>query len=131
MPGSGGWFGSGCSPGTDTLPDGIWWGYLDAFDEATVTFDLACIRFDSDDDPTSDGAAWVFENRNPRLRVITVSPSALVHCEWMSCPPHPFPYSDWIGDGRLPHANAGPEVGVWLYVNDGIVTEIDDAVVAG
>ena len=45
LPGSGGWFGSGCSPGSDTLPDGIWWGYVTDLSPSSVTFDLACLRW--------------------------------------------------------------------------------------
>ena len=50
---------------------------------------------------------------------------------WRNCPTGPFPYREWIEDDSVPHGDGGREGGVWLYVNDGIVTEIADAVFAG
>jgi hypothetical protein len=133
LPGSSGWWGSGCSPGSNTLPDGIWWGYLSELTTASVTFDLACIRFEdeSDDDPATEDYAWVIENANPKVRPVPVSASALVICPWAYCPPNPFPYVEWIDDDRLSHGDQGRDGGVWLYVNGGTITEIEDMVIAG
>jgi hypothetical protein len=129
LPGSGGWWGSGCSPGSDTLPNGIWWGYLRDSSPTSVMFDLACILFEegSADDPATEDYAWVIENKNPRVRVVPVDPTAEVICEGSN----PFPYVEWIDDDRLSHGDQGREGGVWLYVNGGTVTEIEDMVLAG
>jgi hypothetical protein len=133
LPGSGGWFGSGCSPGSETLTDGIWWGYITDLSPSSITFDLVCLRFadESDDDPATEDYAWVIENSNPRVRAVPVRPDALVTCDWMHCPPTPFPYSEWIEDDRLPHGDQGREGGLWLYINSGAVTEIGDEGLAG
>ena len=134
LPGSGGWWGSGCSPGSsNTLPDGIWWGYVTGLTQTSVTFDLVCIKFvvQPDDDANTEDYAWVIENNNPRLRTISVSSDAVVSCQWMGCPPDPYPYIAWITDDRLPHGDSGREGGIWLYVNNGVVTEVGDAVFAG
>ena len=134
LPESGGWWGSGCSPGSDTLPDGIWWGYLNEFSRTSVTFDLACIVFldESDNDPATEDYAWVIENKNPRVRIVPVNPAAQVTCDWMHCPSNPFPYLEWTDDDRLPHGDHfTKDNGLWLYVNGGAVTEIDDMDIAG
>jgi hypothetical protein len=133
LSGSGGWFGSGCSPGSDTLPDGIWWGYITDLSPSSITFDLACLRFadETDDDPATEDYAWVIENSNPKVRVVPVGSDTLVTCDWMYCPPNPFPYGEWIEDDRLPHGDQGRERGLWLYINDGVVTEIGDEGLAG
>lgn len=134
LPGSGGWFGSGCAPGSSTLPDGIWWGYITDLSSTSVTFDLACIRFagETDDDPASEDYAWVIENDNPNTRVIAVHPDTLVSCPWGGCRPYPFPYLDWMNDSEIPHGDeGGRESGLWLYINNGSVTEISDAEIAG
>lgn len=128
LPDSGGFSGSGCSPGTDDLPDGIWWGYLRGFTATSLTFDLACIRFN--DDPGEE-VGWVIENNNPKPRMVAVAPDALVTCEWAGCPAGPYPYTEWIADTGLPHGDWEPDVGVWLFVNGGVVTEIVDMIIAG
>jgi hypothetical protein len=133
LSGSGGRFGSGCSPGSDTLPDGIWWGYITDLSPSSITFDLGCLRFadETDDDPATEDYAWVIENSNPKVRVVPVGSDTLVTCDWMYCPPNPFPYGEWIEDDRLPHGDQGRERGLWLYINDGVVTEIGDEGLAG
>ena len=128
LPGSDGYSGSGCSPGTDDLPDGIWWGYLREFTATSVTFDLACIRLNND---PAEEVGWVIENNNQKLRTVAVAPDALVICEWAGCPAGPYPYTEWIADSGLPHGDLEPDVGVWLFVNGGVVTEIVDMIIAG
>lgn len=132
LPGSGDWLGSGCSPGSDTLPDGIWWGYITDLSTSSITLDLACLRWipDPNDDAFED-YAWVIENNNPKVRAVPVRPDTMVTCDWMHCPPNPFPYVEWIEDDRLPHGDQGREGGLWLYVNNGAVTEIGDEGLAG
>jgi hypothetical protein len=133
LPGSGVWWGSGCSPGSDTLPDGIWWGYIDEASSSSISFDLACLRWadGSDDDPATEDYGWVIENSNPKVRAVPVNPDATVTCRWVDCPPFPYPYSEWIRDGRVPHGDWGREGGLWLYINGGAITEIGDEALAG
>ena len=133
LSGSGGWWGSGCSPGSDTLPDGIWWGYIDGASSSSLSFDLACLRWadEFDDDPATEDYGWVIENSNPKVRSVPVDPDAMVTCRWADCPPFPYPYSEWIRDGRVPHGDRGRDGGLWLYINGGAITEIGDEVLAG
>ena len=35
--------GSGCSPDSDLLPDGVWYGWVTSFGAEQVDFDLACL----------------------------------------------------------------------------------------
>ncbi len=133
LSGSGGWWGSGCSPGSSTLPDGIWWGYIEEASSSSISFDLACLRWadESDDDPATEDYGWVIENSNPKVRAVPVDPDATVTCRWVDCPPFPYPYSEWIRDGRVPHGDWGREGGLWLYINGGAITEIGDEALAG
>jgi hypothetical protein len=113
LPGSGGASGSGCRPGSDTLPDGIWYGYLTARVPDSVDFDLACLTAD----PTIDGG-FRLENTNPKVRQVSVRPTALVHhltADWRYARTS---YGDWFD---MPFMIEGA---VWLYVNGGVVTEI-------
>ena len=127
LPGSNDYFGSGCAPGSDDLPDGIWYGFAPEFDESTITFDLACLRWipDPNDDDVEEGG-WGIVNDNPKLRVVPVDPNAQVTCFWAGCPPGPFPYTEWIDEPHevrpLEEEHGGLDM--WLYINDGLVTEI-------
>lgn len=130
LPGSGGWFGSGCSPGSDTLPDGIWWGYITDLSASSVTFDLACLRWiDPPDDGWEGDGGWAIENDNPKTRIVPVHPQAQAICLLWGCPPTPLPYTDWIE--MAPVMPDMPDAGVWLYINDGEVTEVGEEVLAG
>jgi hypothetical protein len=134
LPDSGGWFGSGCSPGSDTLPDGIWWGYITDLSPTSITFDLACLTWI--DDPNDDGleeGGWDIENNNSKTRIVPVHPHAQAICLLWGCPPTPFPYTEWMEIAPvLPGSGSGmPDAGVWLYINDGEVTEVGEEVLAG
>jgi hypothetical protein len=113
LPGSGGASGSGCRPGPDTLPDGIWYGYLTARGSDSIGFDLACLTAD----PTIDGG-YRLENVNPKIRTFEVQPSTEVHYltpEWRYAR---TAYGHWFD---VPFMIEG---GVWLYINGGSITEI-------
>ena len=70
LPGSGGRLGSGCSPGSDVLPDGIWGGWIVEREEHSLTFDLACVG----EDPDGVGIS----NDSSRLRTANVYRTAEV-----------------------------------------------------
>ncbi len=130
LPGSGGWFGSGCSPGTDALPDGIWWGYVTDLTLDAITFDLACLKWV--DDPNDDGmeeGGWDIDNNNPRIRVVPVHHRARAICQLWGRPPTPLPFAEWME--MAPVMPEAPDAGVWLYINDGQVTEVGEEVLAG
>jgi len=127
LPGSGGCFGSGCTPGSDALPDGIWYGSVQEATMSTVTFDLACLRWipDPNDDAIEEGG-WELSNSSSQLRVVPVHPDARVTSDWIGYPLSPFPFSDWIEgtESRFP-------VNAWLYVNGGVVSEVGQMGLAG
>jgi hypothetical protein len=130
LPGSGGWFGSGCSPGSDTLPDGIWWGYITDLSPSSITFDLTCLVWIVD--PDSEGGRWTIENNNSKLRAVPVAPAAQVICQYWECPRTPFPYDEWIADDGLPRGDGEREdMGLWIYINNGAVTEVGIEELAG
>ena len=134
LAGSGGWLGSGCSPGCDSLPAGIWWGYVAGLSPSSITFDLACLGWadESDDDPASEDYGWVIANSNPKVRVVPVRSDARVTDRWGNTPPQPsLPFAEWIEGDRLPHEDQGREDGLWLYVNNGAVTEVGVEMFAG
>lgn len=113
LPGSDGAAGSGCAPGTTTLPDGIWFGYATARTIDGIQFDLACLFID----PTVDGGNRI-SNQNPTLRSIAVASGTTVHAVTWDPFYTPITYSEWIVWECLEYC------GVWLYINEGIVTEV-------
>jgi hypothetical protein len=145
-------YGSGCSPKSDVLPDGIWFGFVRDIDATTITFDLACLA-----DPPAAGpegqenSPWSIINGSDRVRAVPVAETTLVVCELADCDrgelqgagdvPEILEYVDWITHvvGFLetwPQATewsggGGVGVHVWLYVNDGLVTEVLEPVLAG
>jgi hypothetical protein len=132
LPGSGGAAGSGCSPGSEALPDGAWFGYVVARDGSTVDFDLACLYFgdiayekgaEAGEEVAND---YFLSNVNPSLRSITITGEVPVF-EIDATQPDVFltvPFADWPIDPNLYVACPDPFCGVWLYVNDGSVTEM-------
>jgi len=131
LAGSGGASGSGCAPGAGPLPDGVWFGYAIAIAGDAVDFDLACWYFG---DIAWEKAAEVGEeapndfwivNANPTLRTVAVAEDVTVFeidpdcCDFLEVPfaewpAHPEGYIQCPGDG----------CGIWLLVNDAVVTEI-------
>jgi hypothetical protein len=118
LPGSGSNYGSGCSPGSNTLPDGIWFGDIAAADSNRVEFDLMCYG------PGPEGGT--ITNSNPKLRAVPVASGAIAYpidgshgLDW-----YPVAYMTWLT--LTPDPGMCPPGGcsVWLYVNDGKVTEI-------
>ncbi len=65
--------GSGCTPDTDALPDGVWFGFIDDFTRTSITFDLVCLRFSYDD----GFEEWQVTNSNPRLRATPLDVEAI------------------------------------------------------
>jgi hypothetical protein len=115
------YFGSGCSPGSAALPDGVWFGFIEAAAATSVDFDLMCFA------PTPEGedGAGRVTNASSRLRSVPVARTAEVFAiapdgYWML-----MPYIDWYSDpGREGFCPPDGCWHVWLYVNDGHVTEV-------
>lgn len=120
LPGAGSLYGSGCSPGSDRLPDGIWFGYIDRADNSAIEFDLMCFG------PGPEGPGDI-TNSNPKLRTVPVAEGATVHrimadavLVWAA-----IAYPTWLA--TPPDPAVCPPEGcrlVWLYVNEGHVTEV-------
>ena len=111
--GRSGAFGSGCSPGTDLLPDGIWFGWVTGSSNGSIDFDLACL-WPGRLDPAAS-------NDSSRIRTIPVVEDAGV---FLTTGTEPF--ADWPGD-TAPTVNAPglPDtLPFWLFVNGGRVTEL-------
>lgn len=106
--------GSGCSPGTDLLPDGIWFGWIDDVGTDSIEFDLACLWPGRLEPAASNEAA--------KIRTLPVEPNTLVYAGTAEG----LGFAGWSG-ALQPAANAPglPEsLPFWLFVNDGIVTEM-------
>lgn len=138
LPGSEGAGGSGCAPGSTGLPDGIWFGLVIAKADTSITFDLACFLFGpiaveegADDGIVVDPIGEVYiRNSNPTVRTITVDPSVSVYeyledlTDTTEVPFNPVPIADWPEDPTFSQPCPGKFCGVWLFVNDGAVTEM-------
>lgn len=119
QPGSGDFFGSGCSPGTSSLPDGIWVGTIVGATATQVEFDLKCLSL-----PDEDDVAWI-TNANPALRMVPTDPRASVYRHIEGRYATAMPYELWYLDPQT--VGPCPPNGcwdVWIYVNDGAITEI-------
>lgn len=124
LPDSGGLLGSGCSPGSDTLPDGIWAGWIAARLAGQVDFDLACLH------PTPEEPR--ISNQSTRLRTVPIAENAVVYA--IKNDGHigtAVPYQTW----QIAPVNRWCEAvmiapffpsgcPVWVYVNGGTATEI-------
>jgi len=136
LPGSNGAGGSGCAPDATSLPDGIWFGFVTARAETSITFDLACFYFGpvateegAKDNVDVDDEAYI-RNANPTVRTITIDESVPVYeyfedlTDTIEVPFHPVPFADWPQDATYSHPCPGDSCGVWLFVNGGAVTEM-------
>ncbi len=92
--------GSGCVPGEGPLPDGIWFGWA-AKGAGGVSFDQACL---------ADGAVPTATNSNPKLRDVAVTDDTIIrHRDGSTAA-----FDEWSPTTEP----------VWVYINDGIATEI-------
>ena len=123
--------GSGCHPpDSETLPDGVWRGlvYERAFEETPIwiNFDLVCsYSFETPpanySGPPSDDfiPGYYIRNDNPNVRRLTVVPDAIGYgwTEHWAAAAWNYGLPPTVGDGA----------DVWIFVNDGEVTEIHSA----
>ena len=127
LPGSDGAGGSGCTPGTGPLPDGVWFGYVEAIGATSVDFDLACFYFgdiaytEGAEDGVEVDNDWYVRNVNPTLRTVPVAAGATVYeldAGYTGFLTVPFP--DWPVDP----AGLSSWDFFWLFVNGGEISEI-------
>jgi hypothetical protein len=124
LPGAGIYFGSGCSPGTSTLPDGIWFGDITSVSESSFEFDLMCFAPLPEGSTEEDGIGDI-TNTNPTLRTIPVDPDSDVYVLDMANSWVQQPYSTWqVDPGAINGCSLEWCSAVWLYVNGGEATEI-------
>jgi hypothetical protein len=130
--GSDGAQGSGCAPGTDTLPDGIWFGYVRSVTDTSLSFDLACfwtgqaaIDHAGGEEVNND---YFIGNTSSALRTVPRDPSGTAYWIDASVPDlalQPVPMADWpVAGGSHYIPCPGEYCGVWLYVNGGVATEL-------
>ena len=126
--------GSGCTPGTtDSLPDGLWFGFIDDPRADQVSFDLACwftgaaavaaAAGDGQESPPPND--FHIRNDSDQLRTLAVDPSTEV--AWLRKPGDPetvevVTYRAWLAE--QPGRPVTP--GVWLNVEDGQVRSIEE-----
>jgi len=133
MTGSEGASGSGCPAGGGPPGDGIWYGYVTASTDRSVRFEFACLYFAD--------AAWaeaardgteapndVYIRTTDRISEVPVMEGATAYTIVSSVNAElridSVAFSDWPQDptGYIPCP--GESCSVWLYVNNGNVTEV-------
>lgn len=105
--------GSGCSPGQGSLPDGVWFGFLDGITDTTIEFDLACYL------SCDPGDGFEIGNQSSRIRTLGIDRDAMVIFESVNGP-------DWQNtfEAVTSYEHIGLHNKVWVYVNDSKVTQI-------
>ncbi len=135
LAGSDGALGSGCAPGAGALPDGAWYGYAVNWDATGLDFDLACFYVGAaadaqaaarnDEEPPN---GFYLVNDSPTTRRLPIDaatpayrlalPGDVVGLERTT-------YREMVTD---PPSGISPCPGewcsVWVFVNDGRVTEV-------
>lgn len=130
-PGSGDAHGSGCVTGSDTLPDGVWFGFVEAKTGSTLAFDLACFFTGPAGVAAATAAGEVgydldfyISNQNPRTYSVVLDQTRTawrIDSSGGGVAPVAIPASDWpVGGGYVPCP--GEYCAVWLYVNGGVAT---------
>jgi hypothetical protein len=128
--------GSGCTPGTDHLPDGEWFGEVVEADAGELEFDLACwfvgdaaIAAAAEDGERLE-IDYYLRNVSTRTRRLPIADDTPVVWYGMGAgdPSNPdmISYADWRVF-ELEHICCA---GVWLTVDAGVVTRIQEQWVA-
>ena len=132
LEGSEGASGSGCAPGSDELPDGIWYVNVLEVEEQSLTADLACFYFGEIaweiaalEGEEANNDFWIV-NQSDRLRTLTFTSDAVA---WSIAGDPSVGHSPLSLQSEWPQAGGytdcpGEFCGVWVYVNEGVVTEL-------
>ena len=109
----------GCSPGTSDLPDGIWFGRIERASDTSIEFDLMCFG------PGPEGPGTI-SSTNPKLRTVPVESDTVVYAIVQDGYWQAMTWDEWYPSPPPANAFCPPEGcwDVWLYVNDGAVTEV-------
>jgi hypothetical protein len=122
--------GSGCAPGTDVLPDGTWYGGVRAFDEQTISFDLACLFIgeaataaaEEDGEESPPPNDYYVRNENEEVRILAVDGETPVTW-YTSGDPNDEEmgnFAQWIEF----LATRESYLGIWVTIENGAVSEI-------
>jgi len=124
--------GSGCTPGTDHLPDGDWFGEVVRADAGELEFDLAC-WFDGDaaiaaaaEDGERLRIDYYIRNVSTKTRRLPIADDTTVVWYGLGAAdpadPEMISYAEWrVFD--LEHICCA---GVWLTVDAGVVTRMEE-----
>jgi hypothetical protein len=130
-PGPDGAAGAGCTPGSESLGDGVWFGLVKRADPDQLQFDLACwftgdaaaaaAAEDGQESPPPND--YYVRNANPLIRTLNVAPGAQVLWYPGGDPSssNTGTYPDWLAarDGSFPF-------GVWVRMQSGLVVTITE-----
>ena len=136
--GSQGGKGSGCTPQSNELTDGVWFGLIQVKNTDSIIFDLACFYVDelAQEKALEEGYGelmngFYISNQSPNAFDLEVDQQALVHelrlhNENYSQPTEMINYAEWPSDNGkyLCWAMAEAPCYVWVAINNGRVTEI-------
>jgi hypothetical protein len=124
--------GSGCAPGTATLPDGIWFGFVTSVTLTSYSFDLACFwtgqaAVDHAGENGDEAYDFYVGNQSSTLRTVPFDPSGTAY--WLDASgdltPQAIPMSDWPVTTGTPYEECPSDhCTAWLYINDGVATEL-------
>ena len=129
--GSGGASGSGCSPG-DPMRDGVWFGFVHDISPTGIEIDIACFWFGEiayevgEADGEEINNSFYIQNQNELARRVPLGESPVV---WTlagdTTEGHSsIPYDLWPSDESTYVPCPGEYCGVWIYLNDGHITEV-------
>ena len=132
LPGSAGAAGSGCVIGQDVLPDGMWFGFVEAVGDDAVSIDIACFwtgdaaitEAEADGNESYD---FYIRNTNPKTRPVPSGNDATGY--WLDgtgdLTPQPLPLADWPSTTGTSLQDCPSDLcAVWVYVNGGVITEL-------
>ena len=124
--------GSGCTPGTDDLPDGTWFGLVVSTEEALIEFDLACwftgeasiVAAAEDGEESPPPNDYYVRNLNTLTRSVTVADNANVVWYTSGDPnsDETGSFAQWLAATQ----DRGFELGVWLEVENGEIISIQE-----
>lgn len=125
--------GAGCAPGSEDLPDGRWYGQVEEVDEQTLSFNLMC-WFSGEEayqaaeedglDPVEVPNDYYVRDQNPALRELSWDTDALV-LHYPTGDPSDTEELTVAAWGEVLDAG-GVYLNVWLTVQDGTVTAVDE-----
>jgi hypothetical protein len=121
-----------CDAAGEVLADGVWFGFVRNLSSSAVSIDVACYY-------TGEGAArlavseghdpvlFYLGNDDPATFDVRLDSAGLAH--WVDdaagAIPEPVPMSQWpVAGSTFSRECPGELCGIWLYVNQGVATEI-------